>query len=290
MPSRSSAATPSWPQARVGMDGVEVGRVQQYGLALHRASRAAAPSGFAPDGVRILPELDIGEVNGQWGSQRPLPPRRHQAAAVPATFPTLVLPRRRRPGPARTPCGRRSPERSTVMRREVPTDGNHRRAVRAEGRVAVVCGGARGIGRGAAELFARAGAKVVIADRDRRGAGGSVGCRRCHRAGHARRCDRRVGEGASGCPGGAGRRGPRPHRHLGQRGRDPAVRAHRRDDRGGPRPDHRHQPQGRVLGQCGRRPRHGSGRAGIHHQHRVGRRGGTGPGHLGLRTSPRPPC
>jgi 3-oxoacyl-[acyl-carrier protein] reductase len=37
-----------------------------------------------------------------------------------------------------------------------------------EGRVAVVCGGAKGIGLGAAELFARAGAKVVIADRDLR--------------------------------------------------------------------------------------------------------------------------
>jgi 3-oxoacyl-[acyl-carrier protein] reductase len=36
-----------------------------------------------------------------------------------------------------------------------------------QGRVAVVCGGARGIGLGAAELFARAGAKVVIADIDR---------------------------------------------------------------------------------------------------------------------------
>jgi 3-oxoacyl-[acyl-carrier protein] reductase len=36
-----------------------------------------------------------------------------------------------------------------------------------QGRVAVVCGGARGIGLGAAELFARAGAKIVIADRDR---------------------------------------------------------------------------------------------------------------------------
>jgi 3-oxoacyl-[acyl-carrier protein] reductase len=35
-----------------------------------------------------------------------------------------------------------------------------------QGRVAVVCGGAKGIGLGAAELFARAGAKVVIADRD----------------------------------------------------------------------------------------------------------------------------
>ena len=35
------------------------------------------------------------------------------------------------------------------------------------GRVAVVCGGAKGIGLGAAELFARAGATVVIADRDR---------------------------------------------------------------------------------------------------------------------------
>jgi 3-oxoacyl-[acyl-carrier protein] reductase len=35
-----------------------------------------------------------------------------------------------------------------------------------QGRVAVVCGGARGIGLGAAELFARAGAKVVIGDRD----------------------------------------------------------------------------------------------------------------------------
>jgi 3-oxoacyl-[acyl-carrier protein] reductase len=36
-----------------------------------------------------------------------------------------------------------------------------------QGRVAVVCGGARGIGRGAAEVFAGAGAKVVLADRDR---------------------------------------------------------------------------------------------------------------------------
>jgi 3-oxoacyl-[acyl-carrier protein] reductase len=34
------------------------------------------------------------------------------------------------------------------------------------GRVEVVCGGARGIGRGAAELFARAGAKIVLADLD----------------------------------------------------------------------------------------------------------------------------
>jgi 3-oxoacyl-[acyl-carrier protein] reductase len=34
------------------------------------------------------------------------------------------------------------------------------------GRVAVVCGGAKGIGLGAAEVFARAGAKVVIGDRD----------------------------------------------------------------------------------------------------------------------------
>ena len=36
-----------------------------------------------------------------------------------------------------------------------------------QGRIAVVCGGAKGIGLGAAEGFARAGAKVVIADRDR---------------------------------------------------------------------------------------------------------------------------
>jgi 3-oxoacyl-[acyl-carrier protein] reductase len=35
-----------------------------------------------------------------------------------------------------------------------------------QGRVAVICGGARGIGRTAAEVFARAGAKIVVADRD----------------------------------------------------------------------------------------------------------------------------
>jgi 3-oxoacyl-[acyl-carrier protein] reductase len=45
--------------------------------------------------------------------------------------------------------------------------GSNEQAFSLEGRVAVVCGGAQGIGRGAAEVFARAGARVVVADRDR---------------------------------------------------------------------------------------------------------------------------
>ena len=45
--------------------------------------------------------------------------------------------------------------------------GSNEEAFALAGRVAVVCGGARGIGRGAAEVFARAGARIVVADRDR---------------------------------------------------------------------------------------------------------------------------
>ena len=207
-----------------------------------------------PGRLRILPELRICEVNGQWGSQRPLPPRRRTAAAVPATCPTLMLPRRPCPGARRTMWSPLPPTQYGHAP-EVPTDGNHRRAVRAGGsRRGRVWWRQGDRTRGGRVVRPRRGE-----NRDRRsrpsGAGGGVRPHRRHRAGHARRHHRRVGEGAGGFLGGAGRRGPRPHRHLGQCGRDPAVRSHRRDDRGGPRSDHRHQPEGRVLGQCGRGPR-----------------------------------
>jgi hypothetical protein len=78
------------PERAVGVHGVEVVGVEEDRLALHRACGGAVASGFAPDRVRILPEVRIPEVDGQRVRHRLLPPRRPLAAADSAMSATLV--------------------------------------------------------------------------------------------------------------------------------------------------------------------------------------------------------
>ena len=68
------------------------------------------------------------------------------------------------------------------------------------GKVAVVTGGASGIGFGMAEAFAAEGMKVVLADIEAAALADAAGKLRAERRGRARRRHRRVGRGPGDRP------------------------------------------------------------------------------------------
>ena len=113
------------------------------------------------------------------------------------------------------------------------------------GRTVVVTGGTKGIGKGIAGVFARAGANVVVVGRDaraRRGGGDELG------GGLPRRRRRRAPRTASGWR--RGGRALRRHRRAVRERRHLPRRQARRHDRAGHRRDLRHQRQGHdALGQ-----------------------------------------
>ncbi|MFD7917894.1 SDR family oxidoreductase [Streptomyces sp. NPDC059740] len=98
---------------------------------------------------------------GDFTAEHPAPPSSEEAGGAGATVLT------RRPRPAVPGGPRRRPARGqSALRREA--------AERFGGQLVLVTGGASGIGRATALAFARAGARVIVADRDAAGAARTV--------------------------------------------------------------------------------------------------------------------
>ena len=137
------------------------------------------------------------------------------------------------------------------------------------GKVAVVTGGARGIGQALARALAREGVVVAIGDLDAGAAeaaaaelgNGSIGLRaRRHRPPRLHRLPRR------------GRAAPRPARHHGQQRRDHDGHAARLRERREHHPPARDQPARRHPRHAGGDAPHAPARHRPHRQHRLARR------------------
>ena len=163
---------------------------------------------------------------------------------------------------------------------------NIRRTMRLEGKIAVIVGAGQspgeglGNGRATALRFAREGAKVLAIDRDLESAEQTAAMVRAE-GGECVAFEADVTDEATLAAAIASTRRPvGTHRHPAQQRRRQHRRRRRaaaRDQRGGVRPDLRHQPARNGDGLQARPPGHAPSALGLDHQHLVDRRVGRLP-------------